>query len=50
MQTMKPHFKPDYNIDLLRTNNYITHLFTVRREIVERVGGFESNGIPDVVA
>ena len=44
-----PHFKPDYNIDLLRTNNYITHLFTVRREIVEKVGGFESkyNGAQD---
>ena len=44
-----PHFKPDYNIDLLRTNNYITHLFTVKREIVERVGGFESkyNGAQD---
>lgn len=44
-----PHFKPDYNIDLLRTNNYITHLFTVKREIVERVGGFKSkyNGAQD---
>lgn len=44
-----PHFKPDYNIDLLRTNNYITHLFTVKREIVERVGGFASkyNGAQD---
>ena len=44
-----PHFKPDYNIDLLRTNNYITHFFTVRREIVEKVGGFESkyNGAQD---
>ena len=44
-----PHFKPDFNIDLLRTNNYITHLFTVRREIVERVGGFISkyNGAQD---
>jgi len=44
-----PHFKPDYNIDLLRTNNYITHLFTVKREIVERVGGFISkyNGAQD---
>lgn len=35
-----PHFKPDYNIDLLRSNNYITHFFVVRREIVEQVGGF----------
>ena len=44
-----PHFKPDYNIDLLRTNNYITHFFTVKREIVEKVGGFESkyNGAQD---
>ena len=37
-----PHFKPDYNIDLLCTNNYITHFFLVKREIVERVGGFKS--------
>ena len=35
-----PHFKPDYNLDLLRSNNYITHFFVVRREIVEQVGGF----------
>ena len=35
-----PHFKPDYNIDLLRSNNYITHFFVVKREIVEQVGGF----------
>lgn len=35
-----PHFKPDYNIDLLCTNNYITHFFMVKREIVERTGGF----------
>ncbi len=37
-----PHFKPDFNIDLLRTNNYITHLFMVKREIVEQIGGFNS--------
>lgn len=35
-----PHFKPDYNIDLLRSNNYITHFFVVKRVIVEQVGGF----------
>ena len=22
-----PNFKPDYNIDLLRSHNYITHFF-----------------------
>ena len=36
----QPHFKPDFNPDLLCSNNYITHFFVVRREIVERVGGF----------
>ena len=35
-----PHFKPDYNVDLLRSNNYITHFFVVKRVIVEQVGGF----------
>ena len=38
----QPHFKPDFNPDLLCSNNYITHFFAVRREIVERVGGFRS--------
>ena len=37
-----PHFKPDYNVDLLRTNNYITHFFMVKRGIVEQIGGFRS--------
>lgn len=35
-----PHFKPDYNIELLRSNNYITHFFMVKKIIVEQVGGF----------
>lgn len=35
-----PHFKPDYNLDLLRSNNYITHFFMVKKSIVEEVGGF----------
>ena len=35
-----PHFKPDYNLDLLRSNNYITHFFVVKRTIVEQAGGF----------
>ena len=34
-----PNFKPDYNPDLLRSNNYITHIFCVRRSIVDEVGG-----------
>lgn len=34
-----PNFKPDFNPDLLRTNNYITHIFCVRKSIVDKVGG-----------
>ncbi len=26
-----PFFKPDFNLDLLRNNNYICHMLTVRR-------------------
>lgn len=45
----QPHFKPDFNLDLLRSNNYITHFFVVRRTLVERVGGFrkEFDGAQD---
>ena len=32
----QPHLKPDFNLDLLRSNNYICHFFVVRRSIVER--------------
>lgn len=45
----QPHLKPDLNLDLLRSNNYITHFFLVRRDIVERAGGFrgEFDGAQD---
>lgn len=36
----EPHFKPDFNIDLLRGNNYICHFFLVRRTLLDEVGGF----------
>ena len=38
----EPHFKSDYNIDLLCTMNYICHLFVVRKDVMERAGLFES--------
>ena len=43
------HIKSDYNIDLLRTNNYICHFFIVKKCIVDKVGGFNSeyNGSQD---
>ncbi len=34
----QPHFKPDFNIDLLCTVNYICHLFVVKKEMIEQVG------------
>lgn len=45
----QPHFKPDFNLDLLRSNNYITHFFVVRTELVRKVGGFrrEYDGAQD---
>lgn len=36
----QPHFKPDFSIDLLRSNNYICHMFVVKKSIADRVGGF----------
>ena len=46
-----PHFKPDFNIDLLRSVNYICHLFAFRRELISsgRVGKFspEYDGAQD---
>jgi len=35
------HSKPDFDIDLLRTNNYICHLLIVRRTLALSVGGFD---------
>lgn len=45
----QPYFKSDFNIDLLRSNNYICHLFTVRRSIANELGGFrkEYDGAQD---
>ena len=45
----QPHLKPDFNLDLLRSNNYICHFFVVRRSIVQKVGGFcqEFDGAQD---
>lgn len=35
-----PHFKPDWNAFLLRSQNYICHLVVMRRDLVMSVGGF----------
>jgi len=39
----QPHFKPDFNREYLRSNNYICHFFVVKRSIALKVGGFSSD-------
>lgn len=34
----QPHFKPDFNLDMLRSENYICHLFVVKRSLFKKVG------------
>lgn len=45
----QPHLKPDFNLDLLRSNNYICHFFVVRRSVIKKAGGFrqEFDGAQD---
>lgn len=42
MEYFQPNLKPDYNPDLLRSNNYICHFLVASRRLIERVGGFDS--------
>lgn len=37
---VEPHFKPDYSPDYFLTNNYICHFSVVRRELLNKAGGF----------
>ena len=39
----EPHFKPDFNIDLLRSVNYFCHLVVVGRKVIEKVGGLNGD-------
>ena len=45
----QPHLKPDFNLDLLRSNNYICHFFLVRTALLKKTGGFrqEFDGAQD---
>ncbi len=36
----QPHFKPDFNLELLRDNNYICHFLVVSRPLLADIGGF----------
>lgn len=37
-----PNFKPDLNIDLLCSMNYICHLFVVKKSVIDKVGMLRS--------
>lgn len=38
----QPHFKPDFNPDLLRANNYICHFLVIKKELLLEEGGFRA--------
>ena len=38
----EPHFKSNYNLDLLRANNYICHFCVIKTEIIRNIGGFRN--------
>ena len=38
----QPHFKPDFNLDLLRANNYICHFCVIKKSLIEEMGGLRS--------
>lgn len=38
----EPHYKPNFSIDLLRSENYITHFLVVSRSIASQLEGFRS--------
>lgn len=44
-----PFFKPDWSPDLLLSENYICHLFTLRKDLLEKTGDFlpECDGSQD---
>lgn len=45
----QPNFKPEFNLDLLRSNNYITHFLVVSRKLADQAGPFDEtmNGAQD---
>lgn len=45
----QPHFKSEFNLDLIRANNYICHFCVIRKQLVQMVGGLrgEFNGAQD---
>ena len=40
----EPHFKTDYNPELLRSVNYVCHLFVMRRSLLESIAEQDADG------
>ncbi|BAF72682.1 glycosyl transferase [Sulfurovum sp. NBC37-1] len=38
----EPHFKPDFSPDMFLSQNYLSHLVVIKKELVDRVGGWEA--------
>lgn len=36
-----PHFKPDFAPDMFLAHNYLSHLGVIKKELIDKVGGFE---------
>lgn len=45
----RPHFKPDYNPEFLKRNNYFCHFLVVSRQLLQKTGGLreEFDGAQD---
>lgn len=41
-KVFEPHFKPDFNFDLLCTTNYICHFLVVKKTLIDQVGQLRS--------
>lgn len=37
----RPHFKPDYNLEFLRRNNYFCHFLLFSRKLLQKAGGLQ---------
>jgi len=38
---IEPHFKPDFSPDMFLSQNYISHLGIIKKELIDKVGGWE---------
>ncbi len=41
-ERVEPNFKPDWSPETLLSRNYICHLLVLKRDLVERIGGFRA--------